>query len=96
MLRYSIISISGEADEEVLQDLYGIYTQMHSFDEYRNMLIIAFSGDRRKAEKYVNNFFLYGVERWDNYDETLKGLIETTEDELSFEEFKAELNRIGE
>ena len=95
LLRYSIISVSGEADEEVLRDLYGVYEQMFSLDDQRNLLIIAFGGDKSNAEKYVNNYFLYGVIKWENYDETLKGIMRVSEKGLTFEQFKNQISMIG-
>jgi hypothetical protein len=61
-IKFSIISISSQADEVILKDLYEVYQRMYSISDENNVFIVCFEGDKNKAEKYVNNFLLYGIE----------------------------------
>jgi hypothetical protein len=87
----SIVSVSSDADEKTLKALYEVYQQLQSLGYRDTALIVAFSGDKDKAEKYVNNFFLYGTQPWENYDESVKHVLKVNENGLSFEEFKKHL-----
>ena len=93
---YSIISISGEADDEVLKQLYGRYEANNSLDYGANVFIVAFGGEKSKADLYVNNYLLYGKDSWENFDESVKKILIITEKGLSLEQFKNQLVVIGE
>ncbi|MBU8918180.1 hypothetical protein BGM25_19250 [Bacillus sp. FJAT-29953] len=91
----SIISISGEADDEVLKELYQVYQTLQTFDSENISFIVAFSGDGDKAKKYVENFYLYGVQDWEEFDKSVKEMLTVLDKGLSFEEFKSQLKTVG-
>ena len=88
---FSIVSVSSDADEKTLKALYDVYQQLQSLGYPDTALIVAFSPDKDKAESYVNNFFLYGNQKWEEYDKTVKHVLKVNENGLSFEEFKNQL-----
>ncbi|MGG3564707.1 hypothetical protein ABES03_24225 [Neobacillus rhizosphaerae] len=88
---HSIVSISGDADEKTLKELYDVYQQLQSLGYEDTGLIAAFSGDQAKAETYVNNFLLYGTQPWEEYDKSVKHVLKVNENGLSYEEFKSQL-----
>lgn len=88
---FSIVSVSGDADEKTLNALYDVYQQLQSLGYEDTALIVAFSPDKDKAESYVNNFFLYGNQKWEEYDKSVKHVLKVNENGLSFEEFKKQL-----
>jgi hypothetical protein len=93
--RICVISISDAADEEVLKELYDVYKQMYLLADNGNTLVAAFSGDKNKAERYVNNYLLYGVQRWENYDDSVKEILRIQQKGLSYEQFKEKLKVLG-
>ncbi len=92
---FSLISISAESDEEILKDLYEVYEQVQSLGYNRNNFVVAFEGNSKKAEKYVNNYFLYGTQAWEKYDESNKEILRVTQNGLSFEQFRNQIISIG-
>lgn len=88
---FSIVSVSSDADENTLKALYDVYQQLQSLGYPDTALIVAFSPDKDKAESYVNNFFLYGNQKWEEYDKSVKHVLKVNENGLSFEEFKNQL-----
>ncbi|WP_413306421.1 hypothetical protein AA0X95_05725 [Bacillus sp. 1P10SD] len=88
---FSIVSVSSDADEKTLKALYDVYQQLQSLGYPDTALIVAFSPDKDKAESYVNNFFLYGNQKWEEYDKSVKHVLKVNENGLSFEEFKNQL-----
>ncbi|CEG28526.1 hypothetical protein [Bacillus sp. B-jedd] len=93
--RYSVIAISKEADEKVLAQLYDVYQQMYRFGNEGNTFIVAFSGDESKAKKYVDNFFLHGINDWEQYDKSVKEIIRIAKKVQNFDEFKKRLTEVG-
>lgn len=87
----SIISISGRANEGILRELYDVYQQMQSFGFDKTIFVAAFGGDSAKTEKYVNNYYIYGSQSWEDYDSSVKQVMNITEKGLSFEQFKNKL-----
>jgi hypothetical protein len=92
--RFCVISISDQADDEVLRQLYGVYKQMYSIDD-KNTFVVAFGGNRIKAEKYVNNNLLYFTQDWEKYDESVEEILNISEEGLSFNQFKKHLRVVG-
>jgi len=92
----SIISISGDVSEEALKKLYDVYNRQLSLGYERNIFIVSFGGDTVKAEKYVKNYAIYGIQNWEKYDESLQATIVITENGLSLEEFRNKLNLLGD
>lgn len=92
---YSIISIESESNEEILEQLYRIYEQLQELGNENNSFIVAFAGDQSKAENYVNNFFLHGIQEWKKYDNSIKEILKIAQNGLSFEQFKEELVLVG-
>ncbi|MEH7298988.1 hypothetical protein [Neobacillus drentensis] len=88
---FSIVSVSSDADEKTLKALYDVYQQLQSLGYPDTALIVAFSPDKDKAESYVNNFFLYGNQKWEEYDKSVKHVLKVNENGLSFDEFKNQL-----
>jgi hypothetical protein len=92
----SIIAVSSPANEEVLQQLYDVYNQVQSFGFEKNVFIVGFGGNEEKADKYVNIFSVYGVQDWEKFDDTLQGVMNITENGLTFEEFKGKYQPVGD
>jgi hypothetical protein len=92
---YSIISVKGKADEQALKGLYDVYQQIQALGYQDSALIAAFSADQEKAKPYVNNYFLYGHQDWEQYDKDVKQVLRVNENGLSFEEFKNKLVSVG-
>lgn len=87
----SIISISGDVSEEVLAELYDVYTQQVALGYERNVFIASFGGDPVKSEKYVNSYAIYGIRNWEVYDESVKAVIVVKDNDLSYEEFRRQV-----
>lgn len=92
---YNIISISDEANDEVLEQLFTVYEKCNSLGFGPSVFIVAFGGEENKSEIYVNNFLLYGVQDWEQYDERVKQVLKVMEEGLSFEQFKEQLVVVG-
>jgi len=93
---YVIISISGKSDEKILGELYDLYKNVESLGFKKHVFKVAFGGDYDKSKKYVTNYFRYGIQTWNQYDESINELLHTVEKNLSFEEFKNKLIVIGD
>ncbi len=92
---YSVISIAGEPDEEVLKQLYSVYEKNNALGYGVNVFLVAFGGDKDKAENYVNNYLLYGTQQWEQYDKSVNGVLRVTKPVSSFDQFKAQLTKAG-
>ncbi|CEG28527.1 hypothetical protein [Bacillus sp. B-jedd] len=90
--RYFVVAVSEDANEEILKSLYDVYQQMASVGESKkNTLKVGFSPDEKKAEKYINNFLLYGTKGWDEFDDSVKEVLTVSGSGLSYEEFKGQV-----
>jgi hypothetical protein len=92
---FCLISVSSKANDQELKELYEVYRQVQSIGFKSNNFIVAFSGDPKKDEKYVNNYFLYGSKAWENYDKSVKEILRVSKNGLSFEQFKDQLKVVG-
>lgn len=79
-----------------MKQLYSIYDKSTSLG-YGNypVFIVAFGGDKNKAEKYVNNYLLYGNVDWESFDGTVNAVLTITDDKLSLKQFKDQPEKFG-
>ncbi|MCL2109074.1 MAG: hypothetical protein FWH20_06990 [Oscillospiraceae bacterium] len=82
-----LIAVSGEPNDDIISSLYKVYKQFTSRDFQYINFIVAFVNDTEKSIKYVDNFDLYGVVTWDNFDSSIINLVTIQENDLSIEKF---------
>ena len=83
-----LIALPETALGEVEDSLYAAYQQFTGYDFKYINFIVAFVGDSNKANRYIENYNLYGIAPWDKFDSSVSKLVTIQDIGLPIDEFR--------